>query len=87
MQKRLQRKKQKNGKHCIVLQFETDIIQEYWDYQRMVYEKDILIQKYIEAKREAYMKEQSGNIDWSTYFEKWKEELRQEQNFKKIDKT
>lgn len=51
-----------------MLQFETDIIQEYWDYQRMVYEKNIPIQKYIKAKRETYMKEQSGNIDLEYLF-------------------
>ncbi len=59
--------------------------QEYWDYQRTVYQKDIPIQKYIEAEREVYMKEQNTDMDWDTYFEKWKAELRQSQNFQKVN--
>ena len=55
--------------------------QEYWNYQRTISQKDILIQKYVEAERETY--EQTQNTDWNSYFETWKEKLRQDQNFQK----
>ena len=55
--------------------------QEYWNYQRTISQKDIPIQKYVEAERETY--EQTQNTDWNSYFETWKEKLRQDQNFQK----
>ncbi len=59
--------------------------QEYWDYQRTVCQKDIPIQKYIEAEREIYMNGENSGMDWNTYLEKWKDELRQSQNFQIVN--
>lgn len=67
---------------------------EYWDFEFEVYKKDLPIQKYVESlevmykAKDAKLSEQTVPIDYeedfNSFFEKYKEKLAEEQNYKLV---
>lgn len=62
----------------------------YWDYQFSVYRKNLPIQKYVKHLEERFNGMQSrsnGEADsWEAYFESYKEQLKEAQDFKVTEK-
>ena len=71
-----------------------DSEKEYWDFEFEVYKKDLPIQKYVESlevmykAKDAKLSEQTVQTDYeedfNSFFEKYKEKLAEEQNYKLV---
>lgn len=62
----------------------------YWDYQFSVYKKNLPIQNYVKDMEEKFYSAQSRSNGeagaWETYFESYKEQLKEAQDFKVTEK-
>ena len=71
-----------------------DSEKKYWDFEFEVYKKDLPIQKYVESlevmykAKDAKLSEQTVQTDYeedfNSFFEKYKEKLAEEQNYKLV---
>lgn len=66
--------------------------EEYWDYECMVYQKQLPIQKYVKSLEKEYMNSQKNKIEeeeveskWQNKLESIKKELVKKQQFKQVD--
>lgn len=58
---------------------------DYWDYERIIYMKQLPIQKYVQDLEAEYFgnNPQAGDEEWLAYFEKHKKALVSKEKFKK----
>lgn len=66
----------------MIAQFDTE--EDYWNYEKEVYRKQLPIEKLVNALEEKYQKENPNAVetDWDTYFENYKTELAEKENYK-----
>ena len=69
--------------------FESE--EDYWDYQYMVYEMNLPIEKYVAAQKEVYFSQNGyasgdmeGETEWTEALETLKDELRLKQEFQVV---
>ena len=57
---------------------------DYWNYEKKIYMKQLPIQKYVQDLEREYFESnpQAGDEDWLEYFEKYKKALVSKENFK-----
>lgn len=74
----------------VIAQFDTE--EEYWHYQRIVCQKQLPIQKYVQSLEHEYSKKIGEKIDsaentaiWNDELNKIKEEAAKKQQYKKLD--
>lgn len=74
----------------ILNQFDSE--KEYWDFQFTVYEKNLPIQNYVKDLEKQYMETQTYSEDgedaergWEEYFEKFKDSLKNDENYQIVD--
>lgn len=61
--------------------------QDYWDFEFLVYQKNLPVQKYVQHKRQEFMMTTSleaSDETWGKHFEQLKEELVKKENFQII---
>lgn len=73
----------------VIAQFDSE--DEYWEYEKEVYQKQLPIQKYVESLENDYVKKsgtdlnnESGTQLWNKKLAEIKEKAAKEQNYKKV---
>lgn len=73
----------------VIAQFDSE--DEYWAYEKEVYQKQLPIQKYVESLENDYVKKsgtdvnnESGTKAWNKELDKIKEKAAKEQKYKKV---
>lgn len=73
----------------VIAQFDSE--DEYWAYEKEVYQKQLPIQKYVESLESDYVKksgtdvnDESGTKAWNKELDKIKEKAAKEQKYKKV---
>ena len=77
----------KEDAYAVIKAFDSE--KEYWDFEFEVYKKDLPIQNYVRSlevmykAKDARLREQTNYAeDFNSFFEKYKEKLAEEQNYK-----
>lgn len=69
----------------MIEQFDSE--EDYWDYEKEVYRKQLPIEKLVNALEKEYLEQQpnGGETGWEEYFENYKASLVEEERFKRMN--
>lgn len=67
-------------------QFDSE--EDYWNYQKIIYRKELPIQNYVSDLEEQYFQDrpEAADDEWLEYFEEYKSQLALMQSFKNVSK-